>query len=492
MDQFVGLLLAFPPQNDNLNTEHEVYHRLASYHVLQLDKLLKERPKDLVLYSLELFNVVDPAVHSLSYLTILHALLFPSLASSVPHDLILEKVVTFMMTFDGRQCRYAGSLLLELMEAVGGGRLLPPPVAVETLATAILKLDPSGNLFTSSHLPLAKLAYETDNISLALPVIDKSIVFYAGMAQNDVAQVLCDPTLQPYLYISKNTGLTTSLRHSAVLEYDLLCGMIYCAMRDWVKARAAFERVVTFPTKADGCSKIMVDAFKRWVLLSLLAEGCHYPTPPYTTTLTARTFEILSKPYLALATTFATDDVQLLKIEADKNAQLWIDDGNVGLIREVMASYQKWRVLSMQHIYTKISIPEIRQQTKDAGTGEVLEKDEDMEMLILSMISSGMLKGVIEKNDDGTKCLVFLSSTTPLSEQQFEKEIQSTATQIGKLSDIYHATHQRLGTSKEYIKWVMRESTRDGNSRRDWTDDATLGFDSKVDDEDLMGGLSTI
>ncbi|RYC61375.1 hypothetical protein CHU98_g4830 [Xylaria longipes] len=477
MDQCASVLLAFPPQSGL--ADDETYHKAASTHIQRLSRMLKERAKDLVVYSASLFDVVDPAVNSLSYLTILHALIFPSLASTVPQDLILEKLVTFMIKFDGRQCRYAGALLLDVMEAVG----------IETLAAAILNLDPSGTMLTSSHLLLTRLAYDTDHIQPALPVIDKDIVFYPGMANHENALYLCDLELSPPSYISKNTGLTALLKSSMVLEYDLLCGMMYCARREWEKARAAFERVVTFPTKDGGCSKIMVEAFKKWILVSLLSEGRQSATPAHANTWTIKCLGILGRPYISLATAFATDDVQQLKLEADRNTQVWRDDGNIGLVQEVIAAYQKWRVLSLQDLYTKISIAEIRQQTKSAETGEALNNDEDVEALIQNMIIAGMLKGAIEKNDDGTKFLIFLSPTTHLSEKEFSEETQRTVHKLNELNTIFHATNQRLGTSKEYIKWTVKDSKRDKSTE---AQDPTLGFEAQIDDEDLMGGIQNI
>ncbi|KAI1182281.1 cop9 subunit [Nemania serpens] len=487
MDQCASTLLAFPPQSEPV--DNEAYNRAALVHVQRLSKILREAAGDLVGYSVELFNVIDPATNSLSHLALLHALMFPSLASNVPRDLILENLVIFLMLFDERQCRYAGSLLLDVLEAVGGGRVLPPSVAVQALATAILKLDPSGTMLTSTHLLLAKLAYETDNIASALPVIEKDIVFYPGMANHDTPQYLCDMELSPSSYISKNTGLTTLLRSSTVLEYDLLCGMMYCARREWGKARTAFKRAVTFPTKEHGCSKIMVEAFKKWILVSLLSEGKHSDSPPHASFATNKTFEILGQPYIALAMAFATDDAQQLKLEAGKNAQVWAEDGNVGLVEEVIASYQQWRVLSLQDIYTKISIPEIRRQTKSAETGSPLSNDEDVEALIQNMIIAGMLKGVIQKNDDGTKFLIFLSPTTHLSERELAEETQRAALKLKELKTVFVTTNQRLGTSKEYIKWIVKESKRDKVNE---AQDPTLGFEAQIDDEDLMGGLPVI
>ncbi|KAI0406416.1 cop9 subunit [Xylaria palmicola] len=484
MDQYASALLAFPPPAGL--ADNEAYHRAVVAHTQGLTRLLREGTRDLAAFSTTLFNVIDPAVNSLSYLALLHALMFPSFASDVPRDYILEKLVAFLVTFDGRQCRYAGSPLLDVMDAVGSGQLLPPSVAVEALATAMLRLDPSGTMFTSSHLPLARLAYQTDNMQPALPVVDKDIVFYPGMAHNENARYLCDPELASPSYISKGTGLTALVKSSTVLEYDLVCGMIYCARREWDKARVAFERVVTFPIKDGGCSKIMVEAYKKHTLVSLLSEGRLSPTLPYTSASTSKTFGVLSKPYMNLATAFTSDDVQELKRVAQDNAQTWLEDGNIGLIDEVVASYQKWRVLSLQDIYTKISIPEIRQLTKSGETGAALNKDEDIETLIQNMIIAGMLKGAIEKNDDGTKFLIFLSPLSHSTEQEFGTETLQARAKVKALKDIFGVTNYRLGTSKEFIKWTIREMKRD--KVKDGQD-PTLGFDSKIADEDLMGAL---
>ncbi|KAI1439201.1 cop9 subunit [Xylaria sp. CBS 124048] len=479
MDQFASILLAFPPRDNVRVVDNETYHNLAVLHVKRLDKVLKEQTRDLVACSSQLFSIVDPAVNSLSYLTLLHATLFPSPTSSLTEESILEKVVTFMMTFDGRQCRYAGPVLLDLMEAIGNGRLLPPSVAVESLAAAILTLDPTGSLFTSSHLLLAKLAFETDNMEPALPVIDETIVFYPRLDPHDLTQALCDPALPPLAYISRDTGLTGPLKSSAVLEYDLLCGMMYCERRDWTKARGSFERAATYPTKTEGCSKIMVEAFKKWVLVNLLAEGRHSVAPPYLSAGIIRTFEILADPYLSLATAFTTDDVRQLKLEADNNAHLWIEDGNLGLVREVVASYQKWRVISLHHTYAKISISEIREQTKSAETGLPLQKDEDVEELLHDMIAAGMLKGAIETNTNGTKFLVFLPPSLHLSDKEYEEEMSRAVEKLNKLKSISNDTHRRFATSKEYIRWAMRDAGREG--RRD-----AYAEDHAQEDEDLM------
>ncbi|KAI1081181.1 hypothetical protein F5B20DRAFT_537136 [Whalleya microplaca] len=483
MDQYASTLLSFPPEP--LPLDNDSYDKFAKGHLNKVSRLLKDRSADLIARGPQLLELLDPAVNSLSYLAVLHALVLPSLASSASPEVLLEKLVVFLVSFDAQQCRYAGQHLQDIFGVAGNGLYLPPSIGTEALATAILKLDPSGSMLTSSHILLARLAYNTDNIEPALQVIDKDIVFYPNMVNHGDPQYLCDTSLPPPAYISRDTQLTAILKSTAIMEYDMLCGLIYCARRDWAKATAAFERIVTFPTREGGTSKIMAEAYKKWVLVSLLSKGKQAELPSYTGAGATKLYMVLGKPYMLIASLFITENVRALKAEVEKGAQLWAEDKNTGLMQEVLAAYQKWRVLGLEQVYSKISIPEIREQTTSAETGAVLEKDEDVETLIQNMIISGMLNGVIEKNDDGTVFLVFLHPAAQLSETDFTRELAHTARRLKQLQPLFKATNERLGTNKEYIKHVVKEARRNEKTEPD----PTLGFDAQVDDEDLMGGV---
>lgn len=361
-------------------------------------------------------------------------------------------------------------------------------------------------MLTSSHILLTRLAYNTDNTEGALPVIDKSIVFYPGMANRGDPKYLCDANLPPPAYISRESGLTAVLKPQNVMEYDMLCGMIYCSRRDWAKACEAFERIATFPAREHGVTKIMVDAYKRWVLVHLLWKGsCSENPSPMSSAAAHRYYETLGKPYTTLASLFPSEDAPALKNEAEANASVWQDDNTVGLVQEVLAAYQKWQVLALQQVYSKISLAEVRRETRSAETGEHLARDEDVETLLQDMLVSGMLSGAVEKSDDGTRFLTFLPPATAasLSEHDFAKELAATALRLRELRPLLRATDDRLGTHKEYIKHVIKESKRDKSSS---SVDPSLGggfglgsgigggggsggFQIEVDDEDLMGGI---
>ncbi|KXJ91042.1 hypothetical protein Micbo1qcDRAFT_163770 [Microdochium bolleyi] len=486
--QHIATLKAFPPVGQQVLSTDEAYDGAVTAHLKSLSRLLRDNSADLTIHGPELLKDLDPSIHSLSYLAIIHTLVIPSLATSAPLEVILENLVTFLLTFDARQVRYAGSHLQDIFTALGSGQLLPPSVAVNALATAILRLDPSGSILTSTHISLVKLAYNTDNIGPALPVLDSSIVYYPGMASQNQSERLCDMTLPPPAYISRSTGLTTTLKAPNVLEYDLLCGMAYIARRSWRKAASALERVITFPTKDSGTSKIMVDAYKKWVLVSLLQNGRHREAPAITGAGALKQYSVHSKAYTSVAGLFMAENALALKQEVEKSTAQWAEDGNVGLIQEVLSQYQAWQILNLRDVYSKISVPEIRTATQSAETGKPLESDADIEALVQNMVISGMLSGVIQKNDDGTAYLTFLpESSSSSSELEFARELAATADRLKQLQPVFRATNERLSAHRDYVKHAVKEAKRGTDKTGD--SDGMMGFQTEVDDEDLMGGI---
>jgi len=366
---------------------------------------------------------------------------------------------------------------------------LQASIAVDVLAKALLKIDPTGSMLTSNHLGLAKLAYHTDNMAPVLPVIAKSIVYYPSMANQKDPVLMSDPNLAPPSYISKVSGLTITLRPSQVLEYDLVAGLIHCSQRDWAAARAALDRVVSYPCKDGGVSKIMVEAHKKWVLVGLLLSGKTAPTPPHTGAAAAKTFGVLGKPYLQVADSFDSLDAEALKTEAEVSWQTFVDDANEGLMRDVIAAHQKWQIASLRNVYSKISIAEVRAVTKSAETGVNLASDDEVEALISTTIQSGMIKAVIHKSPATATAthptyLEFLPPASELSEAQFAAKIAAAADRIKRLDAIFKSATERLATSKDYVRHLLKEQKREKDGPA-----GASSFDNQIEDEDLMMGV---
>ncbi|KAL6878797.1 hypothetical protein J3F83DRAFT_723953 [Trichoderma novae-zelandiae] len=433
-------------------------------------------------HPLEAIQLVDSLTNTIGHLAVVDILLRGSTPPSTPRSLILDEALRFLLRFDPVQIRYVGPLFLSLLEDASS--FYTPQVAVELLSNAILRINPSGSVFTSTHLTMAKLAYDANCIEPALKVFDTDILYYTRPAASTRIE-LNDAALQPRDYISA-AGLTDVVKSTSILEYHFLQAMAYISRRDWPKAQSALERVIGHPAKDKGVSKIMAECYKKWLLVGLLREGKPPNLPSYITSSTKSTYFGLSEPYNNIASLFPTDGAAALNEEFEKRRAVWEEDQNLNLLEEVLVSYQKWQIINLRRIYHQISISQIRQTTLSATTAETLKDDGEVLMLISEMIESGMLKGQLQIGTmAGDSYLTFHEEHKLMTEAEFAAEVARCHASIEALTKQYRATSERLGTTKEYARYVLREQKR---MEKD-TADAGIGFDVNVEDEDLMTGV---
>jgi COP9 signalosome complex subunit 3 len=342
-------------------------------------------------------------------------------------------------------------------------------------------------MLTAKHLVLVKLALNSRNLAPAVAVLDKSILYFPGAQKPPKSKLLCNMTISPSTYITPENGFTRKLKYQEVLEYFLLRGMIYIGLRQWEKALQSLEDAVTFPTKEGAVSKIMIDAYKKWILVGLLLEGKPLTLPKITNNNAAKIYHVAAKPYESVAQIFETSTAARLKAEVDIGNQIWHNDCNSGLVLHVLAAYQKNQIRSLSNVYTKMSIQEIHNTTTSAETGARLPNAQATETLIRSMISDGSLHATLNN-----QTLSFSASGPVLSEAQFQRQLAASTVQVKALTDEIKHTDHMLTHEKDYILWLKKQQKRSGVSRGlpGVLDQAIAGtgmdWEDNGDDEDLM------
>lgn len=335
---------------------------------------------------------------------------------------------------------------------------------------------------------MAKLAYDANCIEPALKVLDAGILCYpryTHSARLEDAKKLYDTELEPYIYIP-SAGFTDAVKSTSILEYHFIQAMVYLSRRDWLKAQEALERVIGHPTKDKGVSKIMAESYKKWLLVGLLREGRPPSFPSYITSATKSSYNGLSEAYNVIATIFPTDGALALKDQFEREQSTWEEDKNLTLLEEVIVSYQKWQVINLRRIYHQVSISQIRQTTLSAHTAETLKDDEEVLMLVSDMIESGMLKGQLQVGPTaGESYVTFHEEHDLMTEAEFAAEVARSHGSIEALTKQYRATNERLSSTKDYARHVVREQKRMDKDIAD----AGVGFDSHIEDEDLMTGV---
>ncbi|CAK7215786.1 hypothetical protein SEUCBS140593_002645 [Sporothrix eucalyptigena] len=543
MEQVGAVLLRFPPAGqDAALLSDDAYDKQIKTHANRVQALFKESVQVVAAHATDLLNQLDPAVHTYSYLALLDTIipteygLYPSV-----QPVIANKIVTFLSTFDPRQVRYIGSAFTHIFAAVGSGKIIPAPLAVELLAHALEAVDPSGHMMTSNHLTLAKLAYHTNNAAAALPVLGKDIVFFPGIAHHRESERLCNAGLAAPWYISKDTGLTLPLKSTQVLEFDYLVGLLHLSVRDWAAAHAAFARVVSYPTRDGGISKIMVEGHKFWVLTGLLLFGRVPPTPSHTAQVVTRVCTSVNKLYMQIAEHFQEASAQALHVEVALAHEVLAADGTTSLVNEVVATHPKWQIAHLRNVYIKIAVSAIRATLQRAPTNtgagaaggaagpepadDAAEYSEaEVTALIQDMIRSDMIKAVLRSAATATSAsqpaiaeltpieldneqpqpgayLEFLPEEEDVTEAQFAQHIAGVKNRLQALKTLQQTTDEHLSLDRDYLRQVVRDQMRDKDKGGD--DDGMggmggmVGYDSigmEDPDEDLMmdgpeGGL---
>lgn len=139
----------------------------------------------------------------------------------------------------------------------------------------MLRLDPSCAVFTSTHLLFVRLCLRARAYTYALPVLDKNVCHFPTSTSHPAfkSSVLpCAAHDSSLSFVTETSGISSKLTYKDYLQYFLCGGMVYMALKQWCKAAHFLGIVISMPTVGP-ISMIMVEAYKKWILVSLLEKG---------------------------------------------------------------------------------------------------------------------------------------------------------------------------------------------------------------------------
>lgn len=298
----------------------------------------------------------------------------------------------------------------------------------------------------------------------------------------------CSLHLAAHQYITIESGLTTKVNTQEVLEYFLFSGAVFIGLEQWERAAELLESVVTYPVKDNAISKIMVEAYKKWILVKVLLGGKSPTLPRNTNSNASKAFQVIGKPYAVVASLFEMGSASRLNSEIIVGTEIWRKDGNDGLMRAILLAYQKHQIRRLSSLYKTISVSYISQSTVSAETGTNLSNDEAVEVLINAMISQGELHGALMRPLDQLSFLGFNPGGPVLTESRVELELIDAMERIRYMMEDIKTTDRILTHEKDYLRWAHKQTKPgDGNSGDGYVGEE-LGWSIGPDDEDLMAG----
>lgn len=231
--------------------------------------------------------------------------------------------------------------------------------AIQPLRVAIAKIRSSPEQLTPVHADFVQACLCAKNYKAALPVLEDEL--------SDL-----DPSA---------TGITPR----DVMRYYYYGGMVYAGVKDMRKALEAFKMVFTMPAMT--LSAIMVEAYKKYVLASLLVHGQLLPMPKHTSAVVQRSLKSLTGPYGELVNAYSTSSTDELHKVATAHSQAFDKDKNFGLVKQVIQSLYRRNIQRATQTYLTISLADIADTVKLSAPP--LPPAKEAEKRIVRMIEAG-------------------------------------------------------------------------------------------------------
>eukprot|EP00054_Salpingoeca_dolichothecata_P004886 m.32329 g.32329 ORF g.32329 m.32329 type:complete len:429 (+) comp14945_c0_seq1:212-1498(+) len=329
-----------------------------------LAKLLNKKEHEQALakagpHILQCFGAFDPAQHSLGLLEVLHH------ASKLPQgdsSDILEQIRIFLLHCTDH-VRYSPLKFNALAKFFAEAYITrsQPIRALKPLRQALCVFSPSKDKLTPIHPIFVKCC-----------ILARHYRYCSFLFDQDVP--IIDPS-------------TTFLSMEDILLFFYYLGMAAIGNKKYHKALQSFSVVVSVP--AEALSAIMVEAYKKYILVSLLLHGKVVPFPKYTS-FVLRYLKQMTVPYHDFATAYTISSVAVLTEVLDKNLDTFQADKTLGLARQCRAKLYRRNIKQLTETFITLSLGDIADRVKLADADAAHRQ-------LVSMIADGEIHAEINQ-----------------------------------------------------------------------------------------------
>ncbi|KAL3611926.1 hypothetical protein D5086_002946 [Populus alba] len=226
-------------------------------------------------------------------------------------------------------------------------------------------------------------------------------------------------------------------------------GMICIGQKRFQKALELLHNVVTAPMSS--INAIAVEAFKKYVLVSLIYNGQFSTSlPKYTSSAAQRNLKTICQPYIELANTYSIGKISELESYIQTNREKFDSDNNLGLVKQVVSSMYKRNIQRLTQTYLTLSLQDI------ANTVQ-LSSPKEAEMHVLQMIQDGEIYATINQRDGMVR---FLEDPEQYKTCEMIEHIDSSIQRIMTLSKKLTAMDELISCDPLYLAKVGRERQR--------------------------------
>lgn len=362
-------------------------------------------------------ETLDIQHHSLGVLYVLLAKFTSVSNSSAEAENLIKLVRNFINLCNGEQVRFATHTYFELCHVFTNYLVQQPSCiqGIRILVQAVDKIRLFDSQLTAIHADLCQLCLCAQVFNPALKFLDIDVTAIA---------------------------ITDDINNDAnhFLRYYYYGGMIYTAVKNYDRALYFFE--VTVSTPAMAMSHIMLEAYKKYILVSLILHGKVTPLPKYSSQVISRFTRPLSQAYHELAAAYGTSSSDEVRNVMNKYREVYVRDSNLGLVKQVAASLYKKNIQRLTKTFLTLSLADVASRVQLPGPTEA-------EKYILNMIKSGEIYASINQKDG---MVVFKDDPEKYDSPEMFLKVQEDMTRVMELNKQITKMEEEIMLNILYVK----------------------------------------
>ncbi|PWA21378.1 hypothetical protein CCH79_00003493, partial [Gambusia affinis] len=341
-------------------------------------------------------GALDIQEHSLGVLAVLFVKF--SMPNIPDFETLFSQVQLFISTCNGEHIRYATDTFAGLCHQLTNALVerKQPLRGVVILKQAIDKMQMNTNQLTSVHADLCQVSRPFSPPVRSGPVRSGPVRLRRPHLPLVLLQLcLLAKCFKPALPFLEVDMMDICKENGAYDAKHFLCyyyygGMIYTGLKNFERALYFYEQAITTPAMA--VSHIMLEAYKKYILVSLILHGKVQQLPKYTSQIVGRFIKPLSNAYHELAQVYSTNNPAELRSLVNKHNETFARDNNTGLVKQCLSSLYKKNIQRLTKTFLTLSLQDMASRVQLSGPQEA-------EKYVLHMIEDGEIYASINQKD---------------------------------------------------------------------------------------------
>jgi len=221
-------------------------------------------------------------------------------------------------------------------------------------------------------------------------------------------------------------------------------GIAYVGLKEFAKALEFFEIVISAPAFVP--SAIMAEAYKKYILVSLIHRGELAPLPRYTNTQIVRMFKQICTPYEDFQNSFSTRSVLDLHKVAENHYEALAKDGNMGLVKQAIQALTRQNIQRLTKTYITLSLANIADQVNLSNPAETERK-------VFKMIQDGQVFAKLNQKDGMVE---FYENPNQYNDNKTLEQLDLNLKQAIDLTKRVTLVDEQIGIDQKYLQKVLQ------------------------------------